>query len=153
ASSGVVGAWLLDGQGNVISMTILSWTCGPGCSPPWQVVGVGNFNGDGHAAVLWINASNGALVEWLLDGQGNVIASPSLPLTPAPSPPPTGGGGAMPAFAGEAHSATDGAGPAFNSSSLSLNVSGTGNLLIVAWHAEFDGGLPDGWTVTANGTP
>ena len=75
------------------------------------------------------------------------------PSTPAPAPSPTGGGGATPAFAGEADSATDGAGSAFNRSSLSLNVSGTGTLLIVAWHAEFDGGLPDGWTVTANGTP
>jgi len=56
-------------------------------------------------------------------------------------------------FAGQANSATDGAGAAFNRSSLSLNVSGTGTLLIVAWHAEFDGGAPDAWTVTANGTP
>src|SRR5215831_1982309 len=70
-----------------------------------------------------------------------------------PSPSPSPGGGSVPAFAGEAHSATDGAGEAFNRSSLSLNVSGTGTLLLVAWHAEFDGGLPDGWTVTANGTP
>ena len=54
---------------------------------------------------------------------------------------------------GEAHSATDGSGVAFNRSSLSLNVNGTGTLLIVAWHAEYDDGLPDGWTVTAIDTP
>jgi hypothetical protein len=72
---------------------------------------------------------------------------------PLPSPSPSPGGGSVPAFAGEAHSATDGAGAAFNRSSISLDVSGTGTLLLVAWHAEFDGGLPDGWTVTANGTP
>ena len=77
--------------------------------------------------------------------------APSPSPTPAPSPPT--GGGAPPAFAGEAYSATDGSGAAFNRSSLSLNVSGTGSLLRVAWHAEYDGGLPDGWTVTANGTP
>src|SRR5215475_13726345 len=89
ASSGALGAWLLDGQGNVIAMSFLSWSCGPGCSPPWQPVGVGDFNGDGHADVLWLDASSGALVEWLLDGQGNVIAIPVLSWTCGPgcSPP------------------------------------------------------------------
>ena len=58
-----------------------------------------------------------------------------------------------PTFSAEVHSATDGAGAAFNSSTLSLNVSGTSNLLIAAWHAEFDGGTPDAWTVTCNGIP
>jgi len=72
--------------------------------------------------------------------------------TPAPST-PSSGSGSVPVFTGEANSATDGSGAAFNRSSLSLNVSGANTLLLVAWHAEFDGGLPDGWTVTANGVP
>jgi hypothetical protein len=72
--------------------------------------------------------------------------------TPMPSP-PSPGSGSVPVFAGEANSATDGAGAAFNRASLSLNVSGANTLLLAAWHAEFDGGLPDGWTVTANGAP
>ena len=59
----------------------------------------------------------------------------------------------QPVVSAEAHSATDGAGAAFNSSTLSLNVSGTNNLLIAALHAEFDGGTPDAWTVTRNGVP
>jgi hypothetical protein len=46
--------------------------------PEPLVVGVGDFNGDGHADVLWFNASTGALGYWLLDGQGNVIATPIL---------------------------------------------------------------------------
>jgi hypothetical protein len=50
-------------------------TCGSGCSPPWKVVGVGDFNGDGHADVLWFNSNTGALGYWLLDGQGNVITT------------------------------------------------------------------------------
>src|SRR5215470_15453653 len=79
---------------------------------------------------------------------GSDSSSPVSPPSPSPSP-----GGSVPSFAGEAHSATDGAGAAFNRSSISLDVNGTGTLLLVAWHAEFDGGLPDGWTVTANGTP
>jgi hypothetical protein len=34
-----------------------------------------------------------------------------------------------------------------------LNVSGSNTLLLAAWHAEFDGGFPDSWTVTSNGVP
>jgi hypothetical protein len=48
---------------------------------PELVVGVRDFNGDGYADVLWFNANSGQLSEWLLDGQGNVIATPSLSMT------------------------------------------------------------------------
>jgi hypothetical protein len=58
-----------------------------------------------------------------------------------------------PIFVGEVSSATDGAGAEFNQSHLALNINGTDTLLILAWHSEFDGGLPDSWTVTANGVP
>src|SRR5215831_9689330 len=78
ASTGVLGAWLLDGLGNVMAPQFLSLTCGSGCFPTWKVVGVGDFNGDGHADVLWFNADTGELVEWLLDGQGNVMATSTL---------------------------------------------------------------------------
>jgi len=61
-----------------------------------------------------------------------------------------GGAGTVPIFVTEMHSATDGAGAGFNSSTLSINVTGTNTLLIAAWHAEFDSGLP--WTVDDNGT-
>src|SRR5262249_58032667 len=54
---------------------VLSLPCGSGCSPPWQVVGVGDFNGDGRADVLWFNADTGELGEWVLDGQVKVIAT------------------------------------------------------------------------------
>jgi hypothetical protein len=42
---------------------------------------VGDFNGDGYADVLWFNPNSGALAEWLLDGQGNVISTPILSRT------------------------------------------------------------------------
>jgi hypothetical protein len=59
---------------------------------------------------------------------------------------------AIPVFVSETHTATDGpSGTQFNSSTLSVNVTGSNTLLIAAWHAEFDGNLPDGWTVQDNG--
>jgi uncharacterized Zn-binding protein involved in type VI secretion len=51
----------------------------------------------------------------------------------------------------EAHSATDGAGPEFNSATLSINVTGSNPMLLAAWHAEFDGNEPDNWVVQDNG--
>jgi hypothetical protein len=80
-NTGALSEWLLDGQGNVIATPGLSISCGSGCYPQWQVVGVGDFNGDGHADVLWFNANTGALGEWLLDGEGNVVATPYLSWT------------------------------------------------------------------------
>ncbi len=58
-----------------------------------------------------------------------------------------------PDFSVENHSATDGAGAAFNGAALPLTVSGSNTLLIVAWHSEYDGGLPDDWTVKCSGVP
>src|SRR5215475_2318160 len=87
--TGALDVWLLDGQSHVIAFPGLTAGCGSGCSPPWRVVGVGDFNGDGFADVLWLNASSGALGAWLLDGQGNVMAMPFLSWTCGPgcSPP------------------------------------------------------------------
>jgi hypothetical protein len=62
-----------------------------------------------------------------------------------------GSGGTTPTFVSEVHSAVEGpSGAQFNMSTLSINVTGTNTLLIAAWHAEFDGAFPDGWTVTDN---
>src|SRR5215475_12870117 len=77
-NTGALDVWLLDGRGNVIAIPGLTAGCGSGCSPPWRVVAVGDFNGDGFADVLWFNTDTGALDVWLLDGQGNVVAFPAL---------------------------------------------------------------------------
>jgi hypothetical protein len=69
------------------------------------------------------------------------------------STPPTG----KLSFITEVHSATETStlppGAPQNTADLSLTVSGTNTLLLAAWHAEFDGGFPDSWTVTSNGVP
>jgi chitodextrinase len=59
----------------------------------------------------------------------------------------------QPAFSTETHSATESSTAPSNSATLSVNVTGSNALLIAAWHAEYDGGLPNSWTVTRNGVP
>jgi chitodextrinase len=74
--------------------------------------------------------------------------------------PPTGV--TPPAFSAETHSSTDGCcGLFYNNATLSLNVTGSNTILIVAWHSEWDGGPgaaptppdPGAWSVTNNGVP
>ena len=65
----------------------------------------------------------------------------------------TSGAAGLPVFVTESHSATDGFGTSANTATLLLNVSGPNPLLLAAWHSEFDGSNPDGWTVTDNGVP
>jgi hypothetical protein len=48
---------------NVIAAAVLGQ---PGMA--WQVVGTGDFNGDGKADLVFQNSSTGEVAEWLLNG-------------------------------------------------------------------------------------
>src|SRR5262249_22300932 len=82
------------------------------------------------------------------DAAGNLSAYSNTATAVTLSGQPT-----QPVLVAEAHSATSGAGATSSSATLSLNVTGTDTLLVVAWHAEYDGNLPNSWTVTSNGVP
>jgi chitodextrinase len=86
----------------------------------------------------------------LSDHSGEASATTSVP------------GTAPPVFVAEAHSATDGCcGLEYNNTTLTVNVTGSNNILIAAWHAEWDGTFgevpfppdPGAWSVTNNGVP
>jgi hypothetical protein len=59
-----------------------------------------------------------------------------------------------PQFVSEANFAVEGGGGAsVNQATLAIDVDSPQSLLIVAFHAEYDGGVPDSWSVQANGVP
>lgn len=74
ADSGEVNVWRLNG-GTVVGNPSLSSTCswGSGCAQDWRIIGAADVNGDGHTDLTWQNTSDGSIVSWLLDGNGNHI--------------------------------------------------------------------------------
>jgi hypothetical protein len=56
-----------------------------GVSPAWQMVGLGDFNGDGFEDLLWYNPTTGDVYLWEMDGlnivnQGYVATGVALSL-------------------------------------------------------------------------
>jgi hypothetical protein len=84
-SSGAVAVWTMNGA-NVTSGAYATYN-GAVAAPDasWSVAGIGDFNGDHTADVLWRNA-NGSLVEWLMNGStiiGNgAVTSNGVPVAP-----------------------------------------------------------------------
>ncbi len=76
-SSGALSLWQMNGasisQSN--SATYNGSTVTPDSS--WSVAGVGDFDGDGHADLLWQQSSSGSVMEWLMNG--NTITSAAAP--------------------------------------------------------------------------
>jgi FtsP/CotA-like multicopper oxidase with cupredoxin domain len=67
-ATGDVVVWYLNGSGVVSSVGTIS----SGGDLDWEIVGVGNFNGDGNADILWRNRATGDVVVWYLNGSGVV---------------------------------------------------------------------------------
>jgi hypothetical protein len=69
----------------VMGHQTVSWTCGSGCAVDnggvWRLIAAGDINGDGLADLLWLNESAGTVAYWQLDGNGNVVAGPTLSWT------------------------------------------------------------------------
>jgi hypothetical protein len=66
STSGEVYVWLMNG------LTITSQGSPATVSPSsgWNVVGVGDFNDDGKADILWQNDTSGEVYIWLMNGTG-----------------------------------------------------------------------------------
>jgi hypothetical protein len=70
-SDGTLVSWFMNG------LTMTSAACGgcatqwsPSAEPDltWSIVGFGDFNNDGQADVLWVNADGSELVVWYMNG-------------------------------------------------------------------------------------
>jgi hypothetical protein len=65
ANGGVV-IWYMNGSGGVSN---IGWIIQSG-DLNWEIVGVGDFNNDGNADILWRNKTNGGVVVWYMNGSG-----------------------------------------------------------------------------------
>ncbi len=72
-------AWEMNGRG-IVAQGLL-----PGVGTNWVVAGIGDFNGDGHADILWRDAAAGANYVWNLSGAftGGVMTIVSQGLLPS----------------------------------------------------------------------
>jgi len=76
-SSGDNAVWLMNGNTVKASALLPAVAAASG----WQVVGTGDFNGDGHADVLWRNTSTGDNAIWLMAGVG-ISSTALIPAVP-----------------------------------------------------------------------
>jgi hypothetical protein len=88
-ASGEVAEWQMDGSTIIGSGDLNAGGVAVAPTANWSVAGVGDFNADGNADLLWRDSSSGALVEWLMKGS-SIIGSGSVtlggtPVNPDPS--------------------------------------------------------------------
>jgi hypothetical protein len=80
SSNGAIGVWFLDGLR-------LIGTAATGVAHPstgWVPMAAEDFNGDGHADILWVNSFDGNVVAWLLHA-GQLAQTPAYGTVPATS--------------------------------------------------------------------
>src|SRR5262249_48664202 len=83
-SNNSLATWLMNGSTIASSANV---TFGGSVVTPdstWSVAGISDFNGDGHADVLWRQSTTGSLVEWQMNGS-TIVSSSNV----------TSGGGAV----------------------------------------------------------
>jgi hypothetical protein len=80
-ASGAIVIWIMSGTGLSGSGPGISSSGSPGNpGTQWSVAGIGDFNGDGDADILWQNNATGQLVVWLMNGTS--ISSSGSPGNP-----------------------------------------------------------------------
>ena len=75
-TNGTLAVWTMNGSAIASSGLVTSngITVNFGVGSTWNVMGVGDFNGDGTSDILWHNATTGAVVDWSMNGS-NILNS------------------------------------------------------------------------------
>jgi VCBS repeat protein len=88
-ASGEVAEWQMNGSTIIGSNDLTAGGVASAPTANWSVAGVGDFNADGNADLLWRDNSSGALVEWLMNGSSitgsGSVTSGGTPVNPDPS--------------------------------------------------------------------
>src|SRR5205085_7742553 len=71
ANTGAMSDWLANANGNggFAQNDANAFTTAVN-TQAWQIVGTGDYNGDGRSDVLWRNTTTGAFSDWLANANG-----------------------------------------------------------------------------------
>jgi serralysin len=87
-TSGEVAAWMMNGSTVIGSGDVSAGGIAQAPGASWSIAGVGDFNADGNADILWRDSS-GSLVEWLMNGTtiigSGAVTSGNAAVNPDPS--------------------------------------------------------------------
>jgi hypothetical protein len=72
-SNGTVSEWLMRGSTVADGSAVTLNGSAVNVAANWQVVEIGDFNGDGSSDILWRDGGTGATAEWLMTG--NVVTA------------------------------------------------------------------------------
>ena len=72
-SNGTVSEWLMRGSTVADGSAVTLNGSAVNVAANWQVVEIGDFNGDGSSDILWRDSGTGATAEWLMTG--NVVTA------------------------------------------------------------------------------
>ncbi len=75
-TTGSLSAWLMNGTSLAVLATV---TPGIVSDTNWKIVGVADFNNDGHPDILWQHQTTGSLSAWLMNGTSLAVLATVTP--------------------------------------------------------------------------
>jgi hypothetical protein len=74
-TTGQNAVWYMNGSGtSLVSSNMMP----PMTDQAWQIVGIGDFNGDGKPDLVWRNTTTGQNAVWYMNGSGTSLVSSNM---------------------------------------------------------------------------